>query len=119
MSPSPDVVVGSRTGGVGSSATSAATSASIAVSTVSAAPASAAGVVTPGPASASPPPPAAAPSPSAPTSIVNSGEPAETVSQVSTLSSLMTPPNGAGTSMVALSDSRVTSGSSSATVSPG
>src|SRR5215210_3055744 len=46
-------------------------------------------------------------------------EPSETVSPVLTFSSSTTPPNGSGTSMVALSDSSVTSGSSWATVSPG
>jgi hypothetical protein len=52
------------------------------------------------------------------TSIISSGEPWATLSPTLTLSSCTTPANGAGTSIVALSDSSVTSGSSSETVSP-
>src|SRR5579863_1272301 len=46
-------------------------------------------------------------------------EPSATLSPTFTFSSLTVPANGAGTSMVALSDSSVISGSSGATVSPG
>ena len=49
----------------------------------------------------------------------SSSVPCATLSPTLTLSSCTTPANGAGTSIVALSDSSVTSGSSSATVSPG
>ena len=45
--------------------------------------------------------------------------PSETVSPTLTLTSWTTPSIGEGTSIVALSDSSVTSGSSAATVSPG
>src|SRR5579862_9836243 len=51
-------------------------------------------------------------------SIVISAEPSETLSPTETTTSLTTPAIGAGTSMVALSDSSVTSGSSTDTVSP-
>ena len=46
-------------------------------------------------------------------------EPSDTVSPTATFSSCTTPACGAGTSMVALSDSSVISGSSGATSSPG
>jgi hypothetical protein len=44
--------------------------------------------------------------------------PSDTASPTAIFSSVMVPATGAGTSRVALSDSRVTSGSSAATVSP-
>src|SRR5205085_11581782 len=52
-------------------------------------------------------------------SIVRISEPCETLSPIFSLSSFTTPAAGDGTSSVALSDSRVTSGSSGCTVSPG
>ena len=48
----------------------------------------------------------------------SSVDPSDTLSPTATFSSATTPANGAGTSIVALSDSRTTSGSSSATVWP-
>src|SRR5919198_777509 len=62
---------------------------------------------------------AAAPPPSALGAGSRTGGGAPGSPPVLTLSSCTTPPNGAGTSIVALSDSSVTSGSSAATVSPG
>ena len=53
-----------------------------------------------------------------PTSTESSSVPLATLSPTDTLRSCTTPANGDGTSIVALSDSSVTSGSSSATVSP-
>src|SRR5271170_6087044 len=52
-------------------------------------------------------------------SSIKSSEPCETLSPTLTLSSLILPACGAGTSIVALSDSSVTSGSSGFTSSPG
>jgi hypothetical protein len=60
-------------------------------------------------------PPAAAPA----TSTVPMTVPSETVSPTATASEAIVPATGDGTSSVALSLSRVTSGSSAATVSPG
>src|SRR5208283_2514965 len=57
--------------------------------------------------------------PAAAASRVRIGLPSLTLSPILTLSSLTTPAAGAGTSMVALSDSSVTSESSAFTVSPG
>ena len=66
---------------------------------------------------AAPGAPAAPSSPSACSTRI--GVPSETVSPTLTSSELTVPAAGAGTSRVALSDSRVTTGSSAATVSPG
>jgi len=63
--------------------------------------------------------PSEAPFSPAPVSIESSSVPCATLSPTETWTSCTTPANGAGTSIVALSDSSVTSGSSSATVSPG
>jgi hypothetical protein len=53
------------------------------------------------------------------TSSESSSVPLDTLSPTETFRSWTVPANGAGTSIVALSDSSVTSGSSAATVSPG
>src|SRR3954453_9829594 len=68
--------------------------------------------------SSAPPPSPAAPSPAAPSS-VRMTVPSETVSPTDTLSSPTVPAAGDGTSIVALSDSSVTRGPSSATLCPG
>ena len=64
-----------------------------------------------------PPPPEDEPPPS-PVSIVMMTVPSDTLSPTETLSVLMVPERGAGTSIAALSDSSVTSGSSAETESP-
>ena len=62
---------------------------------------------------------AAAPAPSPDASSVSSTEPSETLSPTLTVMSATLPAAGDGTSIVALSDSSTTSGSSTATSSPG